>query len=126
MSLRHSENGPFLADFRPERNPIPWPRCCLASRLADGALSVDHFGGEYESVFGLDDADTRRWTDPSDRFACLFGSLAEALNGRRPVEKDGFCEHGHRKVLYRSVLLPFVDLRGLPAYVLGAFTSSTS
>lgn len=126
MSLRHSESGPFLADFRPERNPMPWPCCCLASWSGDGAISFEHFGAAYRTVFGLEEADARLADDPASRFALLFGSLADALTGQRPLRKEGRCADGHRTVLYRSVLLPFVDLRGSPAYVLGAFSASVS
>jgi hypothetical protein len=125
MSLRQSENGPYLADFRPERNPVPWPGCCLASWSAERTLSFEHFGEGYSSVFEIGEDEARRAAaDPGARFALLFGSFADALSGRQPLEKEGHYARGHRQILYRSVLLPFVDLRGSPAYVLGAFTST--
>jgi hypothetical protein len=125
VSLRHSENGPFFADFRPERNPIPWPRCCLVCRSPEGAFSFEHFGAEYRRVFGLRQEDACPADGAETPFALLFGTLADALNGR-PVERDGRCRSGNVDVLYRSVLLPFVDLRGAPAYALGAFSASVS
>jgi hypothetical protein len=126
MSLRHSENGPVLADFRPERNPVPWPCCCLASWSGISAISFEHFGAAYGTVFGLEEADARRADDPASRFARLFGSFADALKAPRPLRKEGRCAEGPRTCLYRSVLLPFVDLQGSPAYVLGAFSASAS
>jgi hypothetical protein len=126
MSLRHSESGPFFADFRPERNPVPWTCCCLAAKSGDGALSFEHFGTAYGTVFGLEEADARLADDPASRFAHLFGSFTEALKGGRPLRKEGPCADGRRAFLYRSVLLPFVDPRGSPAYVLGAFSASVS
>jgi hypothetical protein len=61
---------------------------------------------------------------PESRFAALFGSFADALGWRAPVEVEGTHDRDRRAILYRSILLPFVDLDGSPAYVLGGFASS--
>lgn len=122
MTLRRNANGPYFADFRPERNPIPWTCCCLAF-FSRGRFSLEHFGEGYRAEFGIGEADIGSGAAGS-RFAGLFGSVADALAGSRPVEAEGADDQGDRTVLYRSILLPFVDLEGSPAYVLGAFTSS--
>src|SRR5690242_10678077 len=125
MSLRHSENGPFFADFRPERNPIAWPRCCLLCRSPGGTFAFEHFGEDYGRFFGLRQEDARPADDACTLFARLFGTPSEALGGR-PIEMEGRCQPDGVEVLYRSVLLPFVDLRQRPSYVLGAFSAAVA
>jgi hypothetical protein len=123
-SLRQSGGCPYFADFRPDRNPIDWENCLLISRRSDGDFSVDHFGGAYERVFGTALASALRAGSTTRAFLTLFGDPAGALLRSQPVERDGEVvgRQPGQIVLYRSILLPFVDLEGRPAYVLGAFT----
>lgn len=121
-TLRRNEIGPYFADFRPDRNPIPWTCCCLAF-LSRDRFSLEHVGEGYRTVFGIGEDDIVPARQES-RFAALFGSFTDALGGRAPVEVEGTHDHGGRTILYRSILLPFVDLEGSPAYVLGGFSSS--
>jgi hypothetical protein len=119
LTLRRSESGPFFVDFRPDRNPIPWDQCCLAS-WSDSGLSLEHFGSAYRTVFSL--AASVHIVDPGSRFFLLFGDIAAARTAARPLEREGSDDQGHRTILYRSIFLPFVDLQRSPRYVLGAFT----
>ena len=123
-SLRRCARGPFFQDFWPSRNPIPWTNCFLAYVSGPGVEPVfDHIGGSIIAVFKPDRTNLpdREWL--SDTTASHFGGLADALTTATPVRRDGRFERRDGIVaLYRSVLLPFVDLKREPTYVLGAVT----
>jgi hypothetical protein len=121
LSLRRNEKGPFFAGFSPDRNPIPWEQCCIASTREDGSLAFDHVGATYASVFALAPLDAQPGRAPGPRFVSIFGDMREALEGLEPVERDGYYGEAGEGVLFRSIWLPFVNLAGTPAYVLGAF-----
>lgn len=120
-SLRRNEHGPFFAGFSPERNPIPWEQSCIASLREDGGLAFDHLGTAYGAVFGLAPADAQPGRAPGARFRSIFGEMREALERLEPIERDGYYGEEAHAVLFRSIWLPFVNLAGAPAYVLGAF-----
>jgi hypothetical protein len=123
LSLRRTAAGPWLADLKPERNPIPWDRCSLAFVDPSGQIAWEHFGAEYARVFAMVAADMPVSDSAGGRFATMFGRVADALASSRPSNRDGRYERADgRDVLYRSVMLPFIDGGGRPAYVLTAFS----
>jgi hypothetical protein len=59
------------------------------------------------------------------RFATMFGRIADSLASNGRSNREGRYERADGcDVLYRSVMLPFIDRTGRPAYVLTAFSSS--
>jgi hypothetical protein len=126
LSLRWSRHGPFFADFKPTRNPIAWDHCALMSSIGRDALVLDHVGGAYRTVFGIDDVDAPVGGKPGSRFESLFGAPAAAFDSGNFHLSEGRYERARDvPVLYRSILLPFVDNGGRPAYVLAAVSYTT-
>jgi len=119
LSLRRSTAGPFFSDFEPARNPIPWSRCFIAAAQGE-TWFFDHLGRELTAIFfdGAGSADHDRIVATIE--AC-FGDMRAALATGRPVKSEG-CRAAHTgaTILYRTILLPFVDQNRHPAYVLGA------
>jgi hypothetical protein len=124
LSLRQSSCGPFLEDFRPWRNPVPWRNCFIAYVSERGAeLSFDHVGGSIVALFKPDRTNLpdREWL--LDTITSRFGKISDALEAARPARREGqLCRPEGIVAFYRSVLLPFVDGKRTPAYVIGAMT----
>jgi hypothetical protein len=124
LSLRRSLYGPFLEDFRPWRNPVPWRSCFLAYVSEQGAeLTFDHVGGSIVALFKPDRTNLpdREWL--LDTISSRFGEISAVLKTARPARREGrICRPEGIAALYRSVLLPFVDGKRTPAYVIGAVT----
>jgi hypothetical protein len=124
LSLRQSSRGPFLEDFRPWRNPVPWRNCFIAYVSEHGAeLTFDHVGGSIIALFKPDRTNLpdREWL--LDTIVSRFGEISNVLETARPARREGrICRPEGIAALYRSVLLPFVDGKRTPAYVIGAMT----
>jgi hypothetical protein len=124
MSLRQSPFGPFFEDFRPSRNPVPWKNCFIAYVGGQHVeLTFDHVGGSIIALFKPDRTNLpdREWL--LDTIASRFGDICNVLKTARPEKREGqFCRPEGIVTPYRSVLLPFVDGRRTPAYVIGAMT----
>jgi hypothetical protein len=124
LSLRQSSCGPFFEDFRPWRNPVPWNNCFIAYVSEQGAeLTFDHVGGSILALFKPDRTNLpdREWLLAT--IASRFGDIDHVLKTVRPARREGqFYRPDAIDALYRSLLLPFVDGKRTPAYVLGAMT----
>ncbi len=119
LSLRWAERGPFFQDFQPGRNPVPWENCLLATIAENGALAFDHVGRTIIALFGRGPSVAAPTL--AEIAAERFGDFREALSSGRPLHReDEVVRADGTGVLYRSVLLPFVDLRRRPTYVLAA------
>ena len=119
VSLRRSAGGPFFADFKWFRNPVPWPDCRLVFVGADGGVVVEHSGEALRQIFDLVDAPSPEEVDIG-KHAGLFGDIRATLADGRPAIREGAYARSDGSVLYRSILLPFVDVAGRPAYILHA------
>jgi hypothetical protein len=122
-SLRGSARGRFFQDFKPQRNPIPWENCFLV-RIEPGTAQphLEHLGRGIITAFFAGPTIAPR-TSAENITASLFGDPRSALADGALIKRDG----SHRRVdgalvLYRAVLLPFVDGKGDGGYVLGAIT----
>jgi hypothetical protein len=124
LSLRWSPRGPFFQDFHPERNPVPWSNTFLA-RLGDRppVFRFEHVGEGIAALF------KPRGTNLPERewllraVACHCGDIASTLDRATPARREGsFMRQDGARVLYRSLLLPFVDAEREPRYVVGALT----
>jgi len=123
-SLRRCARGPFFEDFWPSRSPVPWTNCFLAYvRDRDAEPIFDHVGSSIIALFKPDRTNLPDEEWLRDAIASHLGSLTDALAAAMPIRNQGRLERQHDiAALYRSVLLPFVDLMRQPAYVLGAVT----
>jgi len=123
-SLRQSACGPFFEDFWPARNPVPWTDCFIACVGGPGAdPAFDHIGGSITALFKPDGTNLpdREWL--SETIPSRFGEMSNVLKTSRPARGEGrFCRPDGVVVLYRSILLPFVDAKREPAYMIGAVT----
>ena len=123
-SLRQSPRGPFFEDFWPSRNPVPWKNCFIA--YVDGqrtALAFDHIGGSIIALFKPDRTNLpdREWL--LDTITSRFGEIDGVLRTASPARGEGRIHRPENVVvLYRSMLLPFVDMKRQPTYVIGAMT----
>lgn len=123
-SLRRSACGPFFEDFWPSRSPVPLTNCFIAYVGGPGAqLAFDHIGGSIIALFELDRTNLpdREWL--LDAIPSRFGDISNVLKTVSPARGEGrFNRPGGIVVLYRSILLPFVDAKREPAYMIGAMT----
>jgi hypothetical protein len=120
LALRWSPNGPYWQDFQPSRNPVPWPDCFVARRT-DAGFALDHLGEAIRWAF-LDGCDAEAGLAPRP-IAALFGDPDVPLATGKPLATERVLERRDGDMLvFRSLLLPFVDLRQRPVYVLGAVT----
>src|SRR5690242_10017652 len=120
LNLRWCERGPFFEDFRPSRNPVPWSNCFLSYITAPEAEPVfDHVGETIIALFkpsGTNLPD-REWL--LDTIVKRFGDMREALSNSQPIRRDACFQHESGAIaLYRSVLLPFVDGKRRPTYII--------
>jgi len=124
LSLRWSPRGPFFGDFHPERNPVPWTNTFLAH--VRGTPSTVHFEHVGEGVTTLFKPQGTNLPDREWLLAAIVrhcGDIALALDHATPTRRDGsFVRDDGARVLYRSLLLPFVDAEREPCYVMGALT----
>jgi len=124
LSLRRCAQGPFFEDFRPSRNPVPWGNCFIACFSGLGSEpTFDHVGRSIIVLFKPDRTNLpdREWL--MDTIALRFGEMSDALMAFRPVRRDDSFDRSDGIVaLYRSILLPFVDSKRKPTYVIGAVT----
>jgi hypothetical protein len=124
LSLRWSPRGPFFGDFHPERNPVPWSNSFLAR--VDGTPSAIRFEHVGEGIIALfkphgTNLPEREWLLAAIALHC--GDIAVTLDHATPTRRDGsFVRYDGARVLYRSLLLPFVDAEREPRYVVGALT----
>jgi len=123
-SLRQSEYGPFFEDFWPSRNPVPWKNCFIAYAHQPGAeFAFDHIGGSITALFKPDRTNLPDEEWLLDTIRSRFGEFSNVLKTARPARGEGrFYRSEGIVVLYRSMLLPFVDAKRVPAYVIGAMT----
>jgi len=124
LSLRWSGAGPFFHDFRPERNPIPWSDCFLAWRAdGGGELALDHVGARLATLLKPAGSNLAEPEWLPQALALCFGDLEAALAGALPVRREAsFRRRDGSTLLYRSILLPFVDWDRQPRYLLGGLT----
>jgi len=124
LSLRRCAQGPLIDDFQPARNPVPWRNCFIAYISGRGAEPIfDHVGDSIIVLFKPDRTNLPDWEWLVDIVAVRFGDMGEMLESFRPMKREGSFERPNGIVaLYRSVLLPFVDDKREPRYVLGAVT----
>jgi hypothetical protein len=112
LSLRQRDGVAWFSDFRPSRCPAPWDQCVLVSLGArPGDFTIEHLGTALAAGppghpgFG----------------AMLLRSLPEVVARRGFVLRaDRLAVTGGSAVLFRSILLPFLDSRGDLGYVLGS------
>lgn len=124
MSLRRGQAAlPAFVDFDPHRNPIGWDHCLLASCGGPADVVLEHVGTALAEI-DLDDA-----AMPGARFNKhgfvneILAPLPRAIGTGEPQHCDGtYRLQGPRRMLYRSVLLPFRSLDAGRRYVLGAAT----
>jgi hypothetical protein len=123
MSLRRSHAIPAFVDFDPHRNPIGWDHCLLASCGGPADVVLEHVGAALAEV-DLDEAAV-----PGARLDMLgfvkeiLAPLSQAIASGEPQHCGGpYRIRGPRRMLYRSVLLPFRSLDAARHYVLGAAT----
>ena len=124
LSLRRypQGKGPFIDDFQPDRNPVPWRNCFIAYISGRGAEPIfDYVGASIILLFKPDRTNLPDWEWLVDIVAVRFGDMGEMLESFRPTKREGSFERSNGIVaLYRSILLPFVDDKREPRYVLGA------
>jgi hypothetical protein len=117
--VRWSPRGPFWQDFQPSHNPIAWEDCFVMRASGDG-FAMDFLGeGLLWQFFD------GRAPDPGEvcrRIGSLFGDLRLVIDAGVPLKREGIFERRDDRLVYRSLLLPFVDLQQRPIYVLGAVT----
>jgi hypothetical protein len=123
-SLRQSARGPFFEDFWPSRNPVPWKNCFIAYVGGAGAeLAFDHIGGSVAALFKPDRTNLPDIEWLLDTITSRFGEIGNVFKTAQPARGEGrFCRPEGTVVLYRSMLLPFVDAKREPAYMVGAIT----
>jgi hypothetical protein len=123
-SLRRSARGPFIEDFRTSRNPVPWEDCFIAHVGGAGAeLGFDHIGKSIVALFKPDRTNSPDGEWLLDTIQHRFGEASTVLKTTSPARGEGrFCRPDGIVVLYRSLLLPFVDANRQPAYMIGAMT----
>jgi hypothetical protein len=122
VALRRLSECPRFVDFDPRRNPIPWSRCLLLfiASSTDSA-TVEHCGDELRSISALAPAAEHGEAGLRGIAATIAAAKEEAMRTLAPVHYSGEQQLGRgASLLYRSVLLPFLDLRGQPRYGLGA------
>ena len=124
LSLRWSPRGPFFQDFHPARNPVPWTNVFIAHvPTSPKEISFDHVGTAIISLFKPDRTNLRSEDWLPDTIASRFGNMRVALDlARLSRREDRFDRTNGDTVLYRSLLLPFVDCDRVPTYVVGAVT----
>lgn len=123
MSLRRGHAIPAFVDFDPHRNPISWDHCLLASCGGPADVILEHVGTALAEV------DVDAAAVPGARPNLLgfvreiMTPLAQAIASGEPQHCGGpYRVGGSRRMLYRSVLLPFRSLDAARHYVLGAAT----
>jgi hypothetical protein len=120
-ALRRPGAMPAFGDFDPRRNPVPWENCFLLAVAPTGGLALDHAGSALPGAAAS--AGAGNGAPLPGLIGEIAGDAASVLEVGEPAQQAGRCTVGPRQaVLYRSVLLPFADLQGRPAYLLGAAT----
>lgn len=124
MSLRRADTTPFFRDFDPRRNPVPWEQCCLMTlNPPDQAPIFDHIGGKLWTALDKPFPYTVGAAPLPALIVDLKPKIAETSCTGSPLESAGeLALPAGGKVLYRSVLLPFLGSRQALRYVLGAIT----
>ena len=124
LSLRWSANGPYFQDFRPERSPVPWPQLFLAHCAGrSDEIAFEHVGDDVAAVFRPvgTNLPEREWL--LDAIRSHYGEIDVTLQNGTPARCAGsLTRMDGATVLYRSLLLPFVDGARKPRYLLGAIT----
>lgn len=117
LALHRSRGIPAFVDFDPRRNPIPWEQCLLASCAGIDDVVHEHVGSTL-SALELECA-----TAPVRRSLLeeILTPLDPAIRTGQPQATDGiYTLARERRLLFRSVLLPFRSLDPARHYVLGA------
>jgi len=124
LSLRHCDQGRFLMDFQPTRNPVSWHNCFLAYfHRFDAEPVFDHIGASIIVLFKPDRTNIPDQEWLIDAIALHCGNMSAALTSATPVRREGQLNRPNGIVaFYRSLLLPFIDAKQSPAYVMGAVT----
>ena len=124
LSLRWCAQGAFFEDFRPTRNPVPWENCflaCFDELEADPIF--DHVGASIIVLLKPDRTNLPDTEWLKDTIASRFGNMRDALVTAKSIRQEGRLDRpGGIVALYRSLLLPFVDGKRVPRYVIGAVT----
>ena len=112
MSLRQRDGVSWFSDFRPSRCPAPWDQCVLVSLgIRPDDFTIEHLGATLavgppgHPEFGA--MLLRNLPEVIARRSFLFRA------DRLPIATGGI-------VLFRSILLPFLDSKGDLGYVLGS------
>ena len=123
MSLRRNHALPAFVDFDPHRNPIGWDHCLLASCGGPADVVLEHVGAALAEI-DLDAAAVPGARPDMLGFVKeILAPLAQAITSGEPQHCGGpYRIRGPRRMLYRSVLLPFRSLDAARHYVLGAAT----
>lgn len=85
----------------------------------EGDTVFEHRGAALQEIFELDEVLSSDAVG-TGKYGVLFGDIRDALGTGRPCVREGDYARADGRMLYRSVLLPFVDIAGRPAYVLHA------
>jgi hypothetical protein len=124
LSLRRTGIAPLFRDFDPRRNPVPWENCFLICvDPADRAVTFEHIGRGLR--IGVPPIGVVAATAPElpSFLAELIAERDYVLATGTPAERDGrHILRDGREFLFRSILLPFLDLHQHPCYALGAVT----
>lgn len=124
MSLRRLEGLAAFSDFDPRRNPVPWKNCFLIYvDPCDGNARFELVGQRL--LIGLNGMSSNLYprTLPPSFLGEMTQGLDEVLASGCPLQREGIYHARVRlAILYRSILLPFADLRRHSAYLLGAAT----
>jgi hypothetical protein len=121
LSLQRSQGIPAFVDFDPHRNPIAWDQCLLASCGSPEDVELEHIGTAITAIDGETAMGPAR---PQRRFLNeILAPLPDLLRTGEPQRVSGITRlAGDRRLLYRSVLLPFRSIDPARHYVLGATT----
>jgi hypothetical protein len=126
LSLRRFGIVPAMSDFDPHRNPVPWENCFLiATGETPAELAIEHIGTTLWAALELPAPVSTRPADLPPLLRELVGDLDRVIDSGEPVERAEPDPHrlpSGDMLLYRTILLPFVDHRRRPRYVLGAVT----
>lgn len=117
LALHRSQGFPAFVDFDPRRNPIPWDQCLLASCAGIEDVAHEHVGSTLSAL-------ERECATAPLRCSLLdeiLSPLDPAIRTGQPQGVDNiYTLSGERRLLFRSVLLPFRSLDPARHYVLAA------
>jgi hypothetical protein len=123
-SLRRAGIAPALSDFVPQRNPVPWENCFLITRGDTRAeTNFEHVGSTLRTALEWAAEPDPLAPDLPPLIGGMIADLDQVLESGQPAEREGPSQvPSGRTLLYRAILLPFVDAHRRPHYALGAVT----